>query len=52
MFVGIGPEQGKRIEDEFALGYAMQCVMQSEEEQKEFVAWFFSDNWVKENDDL
>ena len=24
MFVGFGPEKGKRIEDEFAFGYAME----------------------------
>lgn len=51
-FVGIGPETGKRIEEDFALGYAMQRIMQSEEEQKAFVEWFFSGNWVKENDEL
>ena len=52
MRVGIGPEKGKRIEEDFALGYAMQCVMQSEDEQKAFVEWFFSGNWVKEDEEL
>ena len=52
MYVGVGPEQGKQIDEEFALGYAMQRVMQNPEEQKEFVEWFFSGNWVKENDEL
>lgn len=52
MYVGVGPEDGKKIEEDFALGYALQRVMQSEEEQKEFVEWFFSGNWVKKDDEL
>ena len=50
-YVGIGPEKGKRIEEEFALGYALQRIMQSEEEQKEFVEWYFSGNWTRESEE-
>ena len=50
-YVGIGPEKGKQIDEEFALGYAMQRIMQSEKEQKEFVEWFYSGNWIKESED-
>ena len=50
-YVGTGPEKGKRIEEEFALGYAMQRVMQDPEEQKAFVEWFFSGNWTKESEE-
>lgn len=50
-YVGIGPEQGKRIEEDFALGYAMQRVMQDPEEQKAFVEWFYSGNWTKSEEE-
>lgn len=50
-YVGIGPEKGKQIETEFALGYALQRIMQNEEEQKEFVEWYFSGNWTRESEE-
>lgn len=49
MYKGIGPEKGKCIDEEFALGYAMQRIMENREEQQELVEWFFSGNWVKED---
>lgn len=51
MYEGIGPEKGKRIEDEFALGYALQRIVQDKEEQKAFVEWYFSGNWAKEEEE-
>lgn len=47
MYEGIGPEAGKRIEDEFALGYALQRIMENKEEQQALVDWYFSGNWLK-----
>lgn len=44
MYKGIGVEKGKCIEEEFALGYAMQRIMQNKEEQQELVKWYFSGN--------
>ena len=37
MYKGIGVEKGKCIEEEFALGYAMQRIMQNKEEKQELV---------------
>lgn len=49
MYKGIGPEKGKCIDEEFALGYAMQRIIENREEQQELVEWYFSGNWVKED---
>ena len=49
MYKGIGPEKGKCIDEEFALGYAMQRIMENREDQQGLVEWFFSGNWVKED---
>lgn len=57
-YVGLGTEYGKRIEDEYALEYAMEhCGIQAvgDEVNPEFaemlVEWFYSGNWLHEEDE-
>lgn len=57
-YVGICTENGKRIDDEYALEYAMErCGIQAVdgEVDPEFaemlVEWFYSGNWVYEEDE-
>ena len=45
---GILSENGNVIEEKDAFEYALQRVMESEEEKAEFVEWFFSGNWIRE----
>ena len=53
MYVGVGPEQGKVIEEEQAYQYALErCLNCTPEDQQEFremlVDWFYSGNFIKE----
>ena len=62
MYVGIGPEKGKKVRDEDAFSYACERINNgSEREQEAFmqimkesdnfhmaVIWFYSGNWVHE----
>lgn len=53
MYVGVGPEQGKVIEEEQAYQYALErCLHGTPEDQQEFremlVDWFYSGNFIKE----
>ena len=57
-YVGICTETGKRIEDDYALEYAMeQCGIEAvgDEVDPEFaemlVEWFYSGNWLHEEDE-
>lgn len=57
-YVGICTENGKRIDDEYALEYAMErCGIQAvgDEVDPEFaemlVEWFYSGNWLHEEDE-
>lgn len=36
-----------RVDAEDAYVYALECVLNSEEDKKEFIEWFYSGNWVK-----
>ena len=45
---GICSERGKRVEDDEAYEYALNEVMNNKEVQAEFVEWFFSGNWIRE----
>ena len=47
---GICSEKGNIVEESQAFGYALERVLENEEEKAEFVEWFFSGNWVKESD--
>lgn len=73
MYVGIGPEYGKRIQDENAFMYAMERITTDSQDMEEFkkefmpfgkvslpdledfrellVEWFYSGNWIKEEED-
>lgn len=55
MYIGIGPEKDTVVSEEQAFEYALERSLQgTPEEQKEFremlVEWFYSGNWVKEDD--
>lgn len=55
MYYGIGPEQGKIIEEDQAFDYALErCLKGTLEDQKEFremlVEWFYSGNWIETDD--
>lgn len=51
-YVGICKERGICVKDEFCLSYAVDRVLTAEAEQKEFIEWFYSGNWIKiENGD-
>lgn len=50
MYVGICKERGIIVVDENAFRYALERIVHgTPEEQQEFVAWFYSGNWVKED---
>lgn len=46
-YIGICKERGIRVKDEFCLAYAIDRVLTDESEQKEFIEWFYSGNWIK-----
>lgn len=49
---GIGPEKGRTVEELFSYEYAKAHLDElSEQDKKEFVEWFFSGNWYKEDED-
>ena len=37
------------VPEEYAYDYALERISQKEDEKKEFVEWFYSDNWIKED---
>lgn len=54
-YSGFGPEAGTFIPEEAAFAYAFErCTKGTAEDKKEFeemlVEWFYSKNWVKEDD--
>nr|DAM14517.1 MAG TPA: hypothetical protein [Caudoviricetes sp.] len=51
MRVGICKERGIVVADDNALQYALERIAHGKpEEQQEFVEWFYSGNWVKEEE--
>jgi len=51
MYVGICQEQGIVVTDENAFRYAMERIAHgTPEEQKEFVEWYYSGNWIEEEE--
>jgi len=49
--VGIFNEKGIVVDEDNAFRYALERIAQGKpEEQQEFVEWFYSGNWVKEEE--
>lgn len=46
-YIGICKERGIRVKDEFCLAYAVDRVLTNINDQKEFIEWFYSGNWIK-----
>lgn len=46
-YIGICKERGIRVKDEFCLAYAVDRVLTNKNDQKEFIEWFYSGNWIK-----
>lgn len=46
-YMGIRKERGIYVKDEFCLAYAIDRVLTNAEEQKEFIEWYYSGNWIK-----
>lgn len=52
MYMGICLEKGIIVADENAFRYALERIAHGAPgEQQEFVEWFYSGNWVKEDND-
>lgn len=52
LYIGIFEEKGIVVDKENAFRYALERVVNGKPEvQREFVEWFYSGNWVKEEDD-
>lgn len=47
-YVGIQREDGKVIPEKQAFSYALCRVIDNPEERNEFIQWFYSGNWIKE----
>lgn len=52
-YVGICSNSGKVVEEENAFDYALEEMANTDDEElkKEFVEWFYSGNWIKEDDE-
>ena len=55
MYIGIGPEKDTVVSEEKAVDYALERSLHgTPEDQREFremlVEWFYSGNWIKEDD--
>lgn len=53
-YIGIGPEQGRVVDESEAYSYALdRCLHGTVREQIEFRAmlteWYFSGNWLRED---
>lgn len=52
MYRGIGPEAGTVVTKDQAFDYAIErCLNGTEEEKEEFVDWYYTGNWIEEEDD-
>ena len=49
-YVGICSNNGIVVAEDDAFDYAMDEVKNDEELRQEFVDWFYSGNWYKENE--
>lgn len=51
VYEGIGPEKDTVVDEDVAFSYALERIKNgSNEEQKEFVEWYYSGNWIKKED--
>ena len=55
MYIGIGPEKNTAVTEEEAFDYALERSLhgtpQDQQEFKEMlVEWFYSGNWIREDD--
>lgn len=46
-YIGICKERNILIKGEFCLAYAVDRVLTNPDDQKEFIEWFYSGNWIK-----
>lgn len=52
LYIGIFEEKGIVVDKENAFRYALERVVNGKPEvQKEFVEWFYSGNWIEEEED-
>ena len=49
-YVGICQERGNTVDEEEAFLYAICRILSSDAQQKEFVEWYYSGDWIKEED--
>ena len=50
-YEGICSERGKTVPEDMALDFALSRVSEDEKEQRKFIEWFYSGNWVKVKDE-
>lgn len=50
-YEGLGPENGKFIPIESAYNYALERIKTCLDEQKEFLEWFYSGNYIEVMED-
>lgn len=51
MYLGICKEQGTVVRAEDAFRYALERVsMGTPEEKQEFIDWYYSGNWIEEDE--
>lgn len=51
VYEGIGPEKDTVVSEDVAFSYALERVRNGDkEEQKEFVEWYYSGNWIKKEE--
>lgn len=51
LYIGIFAEKGIVVDKENAFRYAMERIAHgTPEEQQEFIEWFYSSNWIEEEE--
>lgn len=51
VYKGIAKEEGILVDEDKAFDYALQRLGQvTEEEKKDFLEWYYSGNWIKEEE--
>lgn len=51
IYRGIGPEKGRVVPEEHAYEYALAEIDKDPELRAELVEWFFSGNFIEEDED-
>lgn len=50
IYIGIGPEKDTVVGEDVAFSYALERIKNgTPEDKQEFVEWFYSGNWIKED---